>query len=416
MDVCRVDRDERVDELLAEPTSLGGLLEPGRQRSGHDVPVEVPHHVEGDADAPTRPRTPRGSAAGGFRAAPSASWSRASRTMSCADGGKRRPRRPAKHVALVASRSSRNEKFDPPPSPIRTASIRALAEPVVVEERLEPVEDEERRARCGVGVRGRLDDVRHVSILPRLRPMLSRWLACSDRRLPPTRPRHRGVERRLLVEPERGSELALDTLSLEPGATVDLTDPLHDTLLFAHTGSGSLDETPLHAPASGLLAAGRPGSLRSGPDGLGCVRATLGAATDLHAPMGSVEPVVALDHVEPGKATGARSFQVLHGPHNGSTRATMFVGYIPPGQAPWHYHLYDEIVWVLRGAGRLHIGEDVEELEPGCAFRLHPREVHIVENTDPMAELAVLGIFTPAGSPSAAYLTADVAATYVIAS
>ena len=80
--------------------------------------------------------------------------------------------------------------------------------------------------------------------------------------------------------------------------------------------------------------------------------------TDLHAPMGATEPVVALDHVEPGQATGARSFQVLHGPHNGSTRATMFVGYIPPGKAPWHYHLYDEIVWILRGEGRLHIGDD----------------------------------------------------------
>ena len=105
---------------------------------------------------------------------------------------------------------------------------------------------------------------------------------------------------------------------------------------------------------------------------------------------------------------------MLHGPANGSTRATAFVGYIPPGRAPWHYHLYDEIVWVLRGEGRLHIGEDVEALEPGAAFRLHAREVHIVENTAPEAELAVLGVFTPAGSPSAAYLTADVAETYAI--
>ena len=130
--------------------------------------------------------------------------------------------------------------------------------------------------------------------------------------------------------------------------------------------------------------------------------------------MGSAERVIALDHVEPGRATGARSFQVLFGPHNGSTRATAFVGYIPPGRAPWHYHLYDEIVWVLRGEGRLHLGDAVEPLAPGAAFRLHPREVHIVENTDPVAELAVLGIFTPAGSPSAAYLTPDVAETYAI--
>ena len=127
-----------------------------------------------------------------------------------------------------------------------------------------------------------------------------------------------------------------------------------------------------------------------------------------------VERVVALEHVEPGQATGARSFQLLHGAHNGSTRATLFVGYIPPGRAPWHYHLYDEIVWVLRGTGRLHLGDETEELGAGSAFRLRPREVHIVENTATDVELAILGVFTPAGSPSAAYLTADVAATYAI--
>jgi quercetin dioxygenase-like cupin family protein len=222
------------------------------------------------------------------------------------------------------------------------------------------------------------------------------------------------VERRLLVPPERGSELALDALRLEPGASLDLTDDLHDTLLFAHTGTGSLDGEPLAGAAAGFVPTGQARRVTAGPNGLVCVRATLGAATDLHAPMGSVEPVVALDHVEPGEATGARSFQVLHGPHNGCTRATMFVGYIPPGAAPWHYHLYDEIVWVLRGAGRLHIGETVEALAAGVAFRLHPREVHIVENTQEAAELAVLGIFTPAGSPSAAYLEPHVAGSYVI--
>ena len=224
-----------------------------------------------------------------------------------------------------------------------------------------------------------------------------------------------GLERRVLVPPERGSELALDALRLEPGASLDLGDDLHDTLLFVHAGSGFLDDAALEGAAAGLVPAASPGSLVAGPDGLAGVRTTLGAATDLHAPMGPVEPVVALEHVEPGKATGARSFQVLHGPHNGSTRATMFVGYIPPGAAPWHYHLYDEIVWILRGEGRVHVGEVVEPLAPGVAFRLHPREVHIVENTQPEAELAVLGIFTPAGSPSAAYLEPGVAATYTIA-
>jgi quercetin dioxygenase-like cupin family protein len=92
----------------------------------------------------------------------------------------------------------------------------------------------------------------------------------------------------------------------------------------------------------------------------------------------------------------------------------MFAGYIPPGRAPWHYHLYDEIVWVWRGPGRYHLGDTVDELPDGAAFRITPREVHIVENLSDEREMAVLGIFTPCGSPSAAYLMADVAASYVI--
>jgi quercetin dioxygenase-like cupin family protein len=221
-------------------------------------------------------------------------------------------------------------------------------------------------------------------------------------------------ERRALIPSEKGSVLALEALRLAPGASVEIAEDIDDTLLFVHAGSCGVGDRELCGAGSLLVPAREQTTVVAGQDGASLVRATLEAGTDLHAPMGPAEPVVALDHVEPGKATGARSFQVLHGPHNGSTRATMFVGYIPPGKAPWHYHLYDEIVWVLRGEGKLHIGDTVEPLEHGAAFRLRPREVHIVENTDPAVELTVVGIFTPAGSPSAAYLMPDVAATYAI--
>jgi quercetin dioxygenase-like cupin family protein len=119
--------------------------------------------------------------------------------------------------------------------------------------------------------------------------------------------------------------------------------------------------------------------------------------------MGSREHTVSTEQASAEGATGKRTFQVLFGPHNGSTRATLFVGYVPPGAAPWHYHLYDEIVWIWRGEGRFHTREGVEEIGPGSAFRIRPREVHIVENTSPTDELVVVGLFTPAGSPSAAY-------------
>ncbi len=216
------------------------------------------------------------------------------------------------------------------------------------------------------------------------------------------------------IPPQRGSELALETLHLGSQEGSGVGDAGHDVLLFAFAGSGTLAGQPLAAGSAALLLEGEEAMLLAGAGGLSLVRATIGADTDLHAPMGPRERVVAIAEVEPGKATGSRSFQLLFGPHNGSTRATMFVGYVPPGKAPWHYHLYDEIIWIWRGPGRYHLGDEIEPLEDGSALRLTPREVHIVENTSPDRELAVLGIFTPAGSPSAAYLMPDVAAAYVI--
>ncbi len=214
------------------------------------------------------------------------------------------------------------------------------------------------------------------------------------------------------------SALALDLVRLGPGGQLVLADPGGDRelLLYAFEGSGALSAGSqtheLPAAAAGLVLAGEDASLEAGPHGLAAICARVGSGVDLHAPLGRREVVVSLTEVDSDRATGARSFEILLGPHVGSTRATLFVGHVPPGKAPWHYHLYDEIVWIPEGPGRVHVGEGVEDLVAGSAFRLRPREVHIVENASGEHELALVGIFTPAGSPSAAYLTEDVAAEY----
>jgi quercetin dioxygenase-like cupin family protein len=218
-----------------------------------------------------------------------------------------------------------------------------------------------------------------------------------------------------LVPPIGDSALALARIELGPREEAALADPESDSLLYVAAGAGSLTlgrkSFELVEGAAGLVLAGEEATLSGGGSGLVLVRATAGAAADRHAPLGPRE-IVSSEGAGAERATGARSFRLLLGPHNGSTRATLFVGFVPPGKVPWHYHLYDEIVWVPEGPGRLHRGDTVTELGPGSAFRLRPREVHIVENASPDRELAVVGIFTPAGSPSAAYLVPDVAAEY----
>ena len=214
-----------------------------------------------------------------------------------------------------------------------------------------------------------------------------------------------------------GSALALRTLTLDADETATLAEQEHDVLLYVTRGSGLLavgdDSASVGARSAGLVLAGEEAAL-SATSELEALVATIGPTTDLHAAMGARELTVSLDDADAQQATSARSFQILFGPHNGSTRATMFAGFIPPGKSPWHYHLYDEIVWIPDGPGRLHLAEGESALDADAAFRLRPRQVHIVENTGP-AEMTIIGIFTPAGSPSAAYLTADVAAEYRIA-
>ena len=217
------------------------------------------------------------------------------------------------------------------------------------------------------------------------------------------------------VGPIDGSALALEQLHLDQGGERIVEDAARDSLLYVASGSGTLGldgtEHPLQARSAALVLAGERAAVTAS-EGLSLIVATVAEEADRHAPLGRREITASLDAGGAEQATGARSFQLLFGPHNGSTRATLFAGFIPPGKAPWHYHLYDEIVWVPEGPGRLHIGDDTDGLGPGSAFRLRPRQVHIVENASADRELTVIGIFTPAGSPSTAYLTPDVAAEY----
>ena len=207
------------------------------------------------------------------------------------------------------------------------------------------------------------------------------------------------------------SVLALESVRLDEGAELDVREPDLDSLVFTVAGSGALvlgkETTAVESGSAALVLAGEHATFVTAAGGLRLIRATVGPGADRHAPMGPREVVVALDDASSEQATGSRSFQILFGPHNGSTRATLFAGFLPPGRAPWHYHLYDEIVWVPQGPGRLHLRGSQNALNAGSTFRLRPREVHIVENASPDRELTVIGVFTPAGSPSAAYRAPD---------
>jgi mannose-6-phosphate isomerase-like protein (cupin superfamily) len=105
---------------------------------------------------------------------------------------------------------------------------------------------------------------------------------------------------------------------------------------------------------------------------------------------------------ERGTATAGREFALLAHPDNGCESVTQFVGYIPAGRAPDHFHPYDEVVYVLAGEGAFHVDGESAPLRAGSCVHLPARLVHCLENHGP-GEMQVLGVFRPAGSPAEAY-------------
>jgi quercetin dioxygenase-like cupin family protein len=112
--------------------------------------------------------------------------------------------------------------------------------------------------------------------------------------------------------------------------------------------------------------------------------------------------VLDLSSSDKGSATAGRQFVLGATPDRGCMSVTQFVGLIPTGRAPDHFHTYDEVIYVLDGEGVLEIAGERAPLRPGSCVHLPARLVHCLANTGD-SELRVLGVFRPAGSPAEAY-------------
>jgi mannose-6-phosphate isomerase-like protein (cupin superfamily) len=188
-------------------------------------------------------------------------------------------------------------------------------------------------------------------------------------------------------------------------------------LLFAVSGHGVLitsgEEHALEPEAGALLAPGAIYELvNEGPADL------LVVAVALHRPLeraaGGGATLSHLADAAAQAATADREFRVVFDPDSGCASATQFVGYIPVGAAPPHYHLYDEVIYVLDGNGVMHMGGEQTPLRAGSAINLPAREVHTLANSGP-GTMRVLGVFRPAGSPAAAFYPDGTPANYVAA-
>jgi mannose-6-phosphate isomerase-like protein (cupin superfamily) len=100
--------------------------------------------------------------------------------------------------------------------------------------------------------------------------------------------------------------------------------------------------------------------------------------------------------------TADRWYRVLVDGEIGSTQVTQFIGSIPPGRAPDHFHTYEEVLFILRGEGRMWAGATSTPIVAGACIFLPKKQIHCLENTGE-GELRLLGVFYPAGSPAVRY-------------
>ncbi len=192
-------------------------------------------------------------------------------------------------------------------------------------------------------------------------------------------------------------QAVLDCVAGDPVARA--TGP-YEEVLFVVGGRGELrldgGSHPLEAETGVHLAPGENYELD------GDLRMVSVRIPDPVEPSESRQTVRRLADQTAQDATAGREFRIVAGIETGLNSATHFVGYIPVGRAPDHFHTYDEVIYVLDGTGEFHAHGESWPLRAGSCIQLPARTVHCLENSG-SRPMRVLAVFRPAGSPAAAY-------------
>ena len=186
----------------------------------------------------------------------------------------------------------------------------------------------------------------------------------------------------------RHFEAALSLRVLELDGEATLRNDAHDETLYVIDGEGTANGNPIARDTGIDLPPRQTLVLR----GAMTLVSSLCAATDSQR-----EIAIATLADKPMQRTGDRWYRELI---QGET--TQFVGAIPPGRAPDHFHLYEEVICILDGTGTMWAGDSSTPIGRGSCIFLPRRQRHCVENTG-TSELRLLGVFYPAGSPAVRY-------------
>ena len=229
------------------------------------------------------------------------------------------------------------------------------------------------------------------------------------------------------------SAISLRVLEFAPGLSPTLVNASCDEVLFVVAGQGAVlldgrshavePETGIYLRPRMRFAVDQPGpgpltmissrcpdpgpDVAVGPQGAHAadpsgVDPADSSGVDPAASSGSGRPPIVRLSERTSETTADRWYRVLLDATVGSAQVTQFVGGIPPGRAPDHYHEYEEVFCILSGNGCMWAGASNTPIEVGSCVFLPRRQVHCVENTG-SGELKLLGVFYPSGSPAVRY-------------
>ena len=209
------------------------------------------------------------------------------------------------------------------------------------------------------------------------------------------------VEERVTIDRSVGCErLEQRVLRFDPGRSASRTVDGALELLYVVSGNGTLllerDAYPLEPGTGAFVVDGETYEVDNpGPDPMHVVAVRAPA----EEPVGERKVIVRYDDQPALPATPNREFRYLVNQDAGCRDVTQFVGVIPPGRAPLHSHVYDEVVYVIEGDGVLHLNDRHEPLGPGSCVHLPPLQMHCLENVGD-TPMRVLGVFHPSGDPA----------------
>jgi mannose-6-phosphate isomerase-like protein (cupin superfamily) len=184
--------------------------------------------------------------------------------------------------------------------------------------------------------------------------------------------------------------LSLRVLALDGEAS--LRNAEHDETLYVIDGEGTANGTRVGSDVGIDLPRGQTLRLSG--------RMTIVSSLCAAESSGRKVSIVSLRD-RPLQKTGDRAYRELI---QGET--TQFVGTIPPGRAPEHFHLYEEVICILKGSGVMWAGDRSTAVSAGSCIFLPIRQRHCLENTS-VTDLHLLGMFYPSGSPAVRYQVED---------